>query len=496
MSVVEFFRRLSRGSLVLNFTVLAEVALMLRAVLTLAFGLALILACSCAKVGAQTQLPAEMQQKIDKVAADALAKTGVPSASIAVVKDGQIAYSHAYGNAHLDPEKPAKPEMRYSVGSISKQFTASSILLLQEQGKLSLDDKVAKFIPGLAHSNEVTIRELLSHTSGYQDYWPQDYVMPMMLEPVTAQKILEIWGDKPLDFAPGTKWQYSNTNYVIAGLIVEKASGMPLLKFLQEKVFAPLGMNSVANIDEERLGDTDATGYMRYALGPPRLAPKEGKGWLFAAGELAMPAGDLAKWDVSIIDRKLMRPSSYLALETEVLLNDGLGTEYGLGVFVRSQFGHRALSHGGEVSGYTSQNLVFPDDRVAVVVLTNQDAADAAGAIARGIAPLLLASDDRATPEKLAQARKIFEGLQHGTIDRPLFTDNANFYFNDQALKDFSSSLGPLGTPEEFTQDREELRGGMKLRIYSIKFAKTTLRAWTFEMPDGKLEQYQVAAKE
>ena len=468
---------------------------MLRAILYLAFRLAtLVLVFSCTKAAAQTQLPAETQQKIDKVATNALAKTGVPSASVAVVKDGQIAYLHAYGNARLDPEASAKPEMRYSIGSVSKQFTAAAILLLQEHGTLSLDDKVGKFIPSLTHANEVTIRQLLSHTSGYQDYWPQDYVMPMMLQPVTTEKILDIWGHKPLDFEPGTKWQYSNTNYVIAGVIVEKVSGEPLLQFLQQKIFAPLNMKSVADTDKARLGDTDPTGYLRYALGPLRPAPKEGSGWLFAAGELAMSAEDLARWDMSIINQNLMKPATYREFETEVLLKNGLGTGYGLGVMVRAELGHRELSHGGEVSGFTSENLVFPDERVAVVVLTNQDAAAASEAIATGIAPLLLASDDPATPQKLAQAQQIFEGLQHGTIDRSLFTDNANFYFNDQALKDFASSLGTLGTPKEFVQTRQLLRGGMKLRVYTIKFPKSELRAWTYEMPDGKLEQFQIAA--
>jgi D-alanyl-D-alanine carboxypeptidase len=456
----------------------------------------LIPAFSCPRANAQIQLPIEMQQKIDKVAHDALAKTGVPSASIAVVKDGQIAYLHAYGNARLDPETPAKPEMRYSIGSISKQFTAAAILLLQEQGKLSLDDKVSKFIPGLTRADAVTVRQLLSHTSGYQDYWPQDYVMPMMLQPIDARKILDTWARKPLDFDPGTKWQYSNTNYVIAGLIVEKVSGEPLLQFLQQEIFTPLKMKSVADTDKAKLGDADPTGYMRYALGPPRLAPKEGSGWLFAAGELAMPAEDLAKWDISIINQELLKPASYQDFETEVLLKDGLGTGYGLGVEVSSQLGHRSLSHSGEVSGFTSEDLVFPDERAAVVVLTNQDAADSAGAIALSIAPLLLASDDPATPEKLSQARKIFEGLQRGAIDRSLFTDNANFYFNEQALQDFAGSLGPLGAPGEFIQTRQALRGGMKLRVYSVKFPKTTLQAWTFEMPDGKLEQFQVAAQD
>jgi CubicO group peptidase (beta-lactamase class C family) len=270
---------------------------------------------------------------------------------------------------------------------------------------------------------------------------------------------------------------------------------MPLLRFLQEKVFTPLGMTSVSDTDQAKLGDTDPAGYLRYALGPLRPAPKEGRGWLFAAGELAMPAQDLAKWDISIIDQKLMKPSSYREFSTDTLLKNGLSTHYGLGVDVNSQGGHRALSHGGEVSGFTAQNVVFPDDRAAVVVLTNQDAASASGAIAAGIAPLLFATSDPATPAKLEQARKIFEGLQHGTIDRSLFTDNANSYFSDAALKDFASGLGSLGKPQSFVQSSQGLRGGMTLRVYLIRCGQKSLRAWTYEMPDGKLEQYQIAAQ-
>ncbi len=457
------------------------------------FVVLIILVIAALSATAQTQLTSDVRDKIDKLAAEALAKTGVPSASVAVVTNGQIVYLKAYGDARLDPRTPATAEMRYSIGSISKQFTATAILMLQEQGKLSLDDKVARFIPDLTRAKEVTIRQLLSHTSGYQDYWPQDYVMPMMLQPITAQKILDLWARKPLDFDPGTKWQYSNTNYVIAGVIVEKASGMPLLELLSAKVFTPLGMKSVINIDQEKLGETDPTGYLRYALGPLRPSPKEGKGWLFAAGELAMPAQDLARWDISIMDQKLLKPSSYRDFETEVLTRNGLGTHYALGLSVGSDGGHRFLSHGGEVSGFTAENIVFPDERVAVAVLTNQDAAGAAGQIARGISPLLLATEGTATPRKVEQAQKIFAGLQRGTIDRSLFTDNANSYFSELALKDFASGLGPLGTPQAFTQVSQGLRGGMTLRVYQIRFAQKSLRAWTYEMPDGKLEQYQIA---
>ncbi len=459
----------------------------------LGFLIFIVLTSSALVAQTAPSLAPDLRHKIDDAATQILAKTGVPSASIAVVKDGRIAYVQAYGEAILDPKTPARPEMRYSIGSISKQFTAVAALLLQEQGKLSLDDKVSKYLPNLTRADEVTIRQLLSQTSGYQDYWPQDYVMPMMLKPVTVQQILDTWGRKPLDFDPGTKWQYSNTNYVIAGAIIEKASGKNVFALLTERVFTPLGMKSVYNTDEAKLPSTEPTGYLRYALGPLRPAPKEGKGWMFAAGELAMTAEDLAKWDLAIIQRKIMSASSYKDFEREMLLDNGLGTQYALGNEINDDGGHRVLEHGGEVSGFVANNVVYPDDGVAIVVLTNQDAAPAAAQITKKISDILFDVTDPQTPAKLAQARAIFEDLQQGKIDRSLFTDNCNAYFSEQALQDFASSLGPLGKPADFSQTRQALRGGMTLRVYRVLFERKTLRVWTYEMPDGKLEQYQVA---
>jgi CubicO group peptidase (beta-lactamase class C family) len=419
----------------------------------------------------------------------------VPSASVAIVTNGKISYLNAFGDARIDPPTPARPEMRYAIGSISKQFTAVAILMLAEQGKLSLDDPVSRYVPNLTRGNEVTIRQLLSHTSGYQDYWPQDYVPPFMEKDISADKILDIWARKPLDFDPGTQWQYSNTNFVIAGLIIEKVSGMPVLKFLSKNVFEPLGMKSVVDIDESTLTQTDPVGYLRYALGPLRVAPIAGKGWTFAAFELSMPAEELAKWDISVIDQTLMKSESYRELETEVLLKNGAGTNYALGIGVQRQSGRRALNHGGEVSGFTATNTIFPDDRAAVVVLTNEDAATASSEVAKQVAPLLFQRADAETQAELEKMRKIFEGLQKGSIDRSLFTDNCNAYFSTQAIDDFKSSLGPLGTPQSFMQDSYSDRGGMSFRLYRLQFPKRNIAITVREMPDGKIEQYQVMAE-
>ncbi len=157
----------------------------------------------------EAALAPDVRAQVDRAATRILARMGVPSVSVAIVKNGQIAYLQAYGHARVGagdtPGTPAGSTMRYSIGSISKQFTATAVLMLAEDGKLSLDDKVAKYLPQLTRAGDVTIRQLLSHTSGYQDYWPQDYVPPFMLRDVTSAEILARWAARPLDFEPGAK---------------------------------------------------------------------------------------------------------------------------------------------------------------------------------------------------------------------------------------------------------------------------------------------------
>jgi CubicO group peptidase (beta-lactamase class C family) len=423
--------------------------------------------------------------------------TGAPSASIAIVQDSRIVFARAYGEADLATKMQARPEMRYCIGSISKQFTATALLMLAESGKVSLGDPVSKFVPNLTRGNEVTIRNLLSMTSGYQDFWPQDYVPPMMLKPVAPQEILDRWARIPLDFDPGSRWHYSNTNYTIAGLIVEKASGMPLMDLLKRRIFAPLHMSSVVSMHDAKETPTDPVGYLKYALGPARPAPKEGRGWMFAAGELAMTASDLALWDISIIDQTLLKPASYLQLETVVLLKNGTATRYGLGVDIEMEQDRRALSHGGEVSGFVSQNVVYPDDHAAIVVLTNLDASSAARGIAEKLESILLPEQDKNREERLTLVREVLNDLQHGRLDRSLFTANCNDYFSEQAIRDFADSLGPLGAPEKFTQTSHSKRGGMGFRAYTAKFQNgKAVRIIMRDTKDGKIEQYQVMASE
>jgi CubicO group peptidase (beta-lactamase class C family) len=442
---------------------------------------------------AAAQLTPAATAKIDAAAQKALADTGAPSVSLAVVKDGRIAYVKAYGNARLQPPTAARPEMRYSIGSVSKQFMAGAILMLAEEGKLSLDDKVWRYLPSLTRANEITIRQLLSHTSGYQDYYPLDYVAPYMQKPVTADEILKTWAAKALDFDPGTRWQYSNTNFVAAGRILERVTGAPLAAFMQARIFGPLGMTSVIDLDEKSLTESDAAGHTRFGLGPARAVAPEGRGWLFAAGELAMTPQDLARWDISLIEHKLLKPGSLDTMMNPVRLKNGAPTGYALGVGVADADGHPRMQHGGAVSGFVSQNTVWPDQGAAVVVFANMDGSSAPGSVTSQIGPLLLAeADDPHAGEQLELARRVFSGLQAGTIDHALLDSDADAYFTPQVLQDAAASLAPLGAPQSFSQTSVELRGGMTYRHFRIGFQGKALHLSTFTTADGKLAQYLI----
>ncbi|MEO8478985.1 MAG: serine hydrolase domain-containing protein [Gemmatimonadota bacterium] len=453
--------------------------------------LALLLAVA-PSAGAQ-QLTASERAQIDSAAADVLAGTGAPSASVAVVRGGQIVYEQAYGQGRTGT--PATPAMRYAIGSVSKQFTSTAILLLAEEGKLSLDDKVARWFPKLTRANEITIRQLLSMTSGYQDYWPQDYVYTAMQSPTTPDAIMERWATQPLDFTPGSTWQYSNTNYVIAGAIVERVAGMPFLDFMRQRIFTKLGMTSVADFDAGPLAASDAGPFLRNGLGPLRAAPKEAPHWIFAAGQLAMTSHDLATWDVGMIQQRVLTPASYHSQQTAVLLNNGASSDYGLGLDVGMDGSRRVLSHGGAVSGYTTTNVVYPDDGAAIVVFTNiyPGGGGATNQIAGRIENIIFASADSVDMVAERQARMVYDGLARGTIDRSLFTDNANAYFSTQVVQDYGTSLGALGAPSDFNGNGSgQLRGGLLIRGYRIRAGGVMMNLTTMTRPDGKIEQYIV----
>jgi CubicO group peptidase (beta-lactamase class C family) len=465
----------------------------------------LLLAASLLAVTASApaqQLPPDTAAKVATITQKVLTDTGVPSASIGIVQDNHVVYTHAFGLARVSPPIPAEASMAYPIGSISKQFTATAILILQQQGKLSLQDPVSKFFPELTRANDVKILNLLTHTSGYQDYAPQDYTIPAWKLPGDPLAVVHEFAGKPLDFDPGTQWQYSNTNFVLAALIVQKVSGEPFAKFLRDNVLKPAHLDDVLNLNTDQ-AKLKVTGYMRNALAPIRPAALEAPGWYFGDGDLAMPVGQLLKWDLAIMNQSLLTPASYKQMETPFLLADGKDSHYGLGVEVYTQDGRSVIEHSGEVGGFVAENMLFPGDHIAIAVLTNQEASSAASEIARKIAALLLPSAlnsaDPATTTAQAflnRLQPIVAALQKGEIDRSLFTPDCNDYFDATALADYQSSLAPLGNVTSVTAGHASLRGGMTFSSYRVTFAGgTTLIFTVYLESDGKIEQLLVEGK-
>jgi len=431
--------------------------------------------------------------QIDGSALDAaieasLKANGTPSASVAIVQDGHIAYAKAFGQAALWPHVAATPATRYQIASVSKEIVAAGALLLQEDGKLSLDDHVSKWFPDLTSADTITLRQLLSHTSGYSDFWPQDYVMLTMSKPTTPQAIINTWAKAPLDYKPGDAWQYSNTGYVVAGLIVEKVSGQPLFSFLNARILKPVGITDAVDVSTTDLVLPDALGYESRALAPNRPTTLAGKGWFYSAATLGLTAEDVAKWDLSLLKKSLLKPESYVVETQTIKLNSGRDSGYAMGLFVSKADGHTLFEHSGEGAGYISENRIYPDDGLAIVVLTNSMSGGAASEIADRIAFAALPAQGLD-----AHVQTLFEALQAGKVDRRDFTENFNQYLTAETLNDYKTSLGPLGKPTFFRLAGSNLRGGMEFRFYRIRAGGRALNLSVYLTKDGKIEQFLVS---
>ena len=465
----------------------------MRSLLIRLSAVALCLALFASDAAAEAALSPDEIASVDKLVRKALGESGVPSASVAIVRDGQIAFAKAYGLRRLDPREAATPQTRYRIASVSKQFTAAAVLMLVDERQVSLDDPVAAYLPEIK-PNSATVRQTLSHTAGFANFWAVDYVAPALMSPTTPQAIVDRWGATQPDFAPGSKWNYSNTGYAVLGRLVERRTGRSLANFLQGRVFNRLGMTSAADMDGRPPGPNDARGYTRAALGPPREATALAAGWTFGAGELAMTAGDLARWDISILDRDLLSSASYDAQARESKLTNGDATGYGLGMFVDRSGGHRRLRHNGDLPGFWTENRVYPDDRAAIVVMTNGSyGASPHAVIANGIETVLLGSrvappDSPPTPGQIVGL--IYNGIKNGSLDRSGFTPSLDAYLSGQTLADYRASFQELGDPLDFTPVGNDQSDHLSSHTWIGTWANAKLAITLKLRSDGKIEEF------
>jgi D-alanyl-D-alanine carboxypeptidase len=313
---------------------------------------------------------APLEQRLDAALAP-MFKPNWPGATVIVTRNGKAVFRKAYGLANVAENTPMQPDMQLRIGSITKQFTAVGILMLAEQGKLSVSDDVRKHLPDFPDKGSaITIEHLLQHTSGIPNYTSLKAFRSLPDEGVTLAQVYEVFAKEPLDFAPGERYSYSNSGYFLLGLIIEKLSGMKYHDFVAKNIFEPLGMQDTAHEGFERSTKRHIQGHR--LNGKEIVAVKDIDVTLaYAAGALVTTVDDMARWDAAVGSGKLLKPVTWRQAFTSCRLPQNAPCHYGYGWNIGTLAGHKMIHHGGSIPGFTAQALRLPDDKVFVAVLTN-----------------------------------------------------------------------------------------------------------------------------
>jgi len=436
---------------------------------------------------------------IEKLVIQAVDENRLVGLSVGVMSDGKVVLNKGYGVRSVATREPVAPETMFAIGSITKQFTCAAALLLAEDRKLSLDDKVAKYQPQLTRAKEISLLDLGQHVAGYPDYYPLDFVHRAMAAPRPAEAIIKDYGTRPLDFEPGTRWSYSNTGFLILGQVIERVSGEGFGLFLKRRVLAPLGLKHT-QYEARRGQEGQAVGYTTFALGAPEVAIPEGDGWIGAAGGLWSTPGDLLAWDLALTQGKVLSESSYRTLTTPRRLSDGRSTGYGCGLGVRDGGRALVLTHSGGVSGFVSLNTFVPASRSGVVLLTNTDSATSAlVALRDAILPMLLpppaGTPEVKGPSALTAAVSMMRMLQKGELDRLQLGEDYNDFLTSEKLLAAAASLGTLGEPTSAEVAEVYERGGMEVSKVRFQFKGESVEALMYRTPDGRIQEFLVSRR-
>ncbi len=293
-----------------------------------------------------------------------------PGVSVLIARNGQILYQKGFGYADIGNRVPVTPETKFRIGSITKQFIASAILKMQEEGKLSVEDKLSKFVPGFPRGDEVTIRHLLTHTSGIHSYTNRPGFLKYVTMPITPAALVDTIKAYPYDFNPGDRYLYNNSGFFLLGYIIEKISGMSLADYLKENLFKPLGMNNTGVYTVTRLLDHEAYGYDRDSVNIVKALNWD-MTWAGGAGALYSTAPDLYTWNEAVFNGKVLSAESLKAAFTPAVLNSGEKIDYGFGWSLSDYRGSKFISHGGGLHGFLSYITRQPEEKTTVVVLCN-----------------------------------------------------------------------------------------------------------------------------
>ena len=457
---------------------------------------------SCAILSSRPVAPqnsASLNEKVDALVRGEMRRQRIPGLSLGVYRDGKIVKAQGYGMADLEWEAPVKPDTLFQSGSVGKQFTAAAIMMLVEEGKVGLDDSVQKYFPDAPQSwKDIRIRNLLTHTSGLAEYESDERGKPdgpfyLRLDFTEAQlykKITEL----PIDFKPGEKWSYRNTNYVLLGFLIHRVTGKFYGDFLKERIFAPLGMTNTRIISDADIIPHRASGY---EIVDGQLKNQEWVSPTFnstADGALYFNIPDLEKWDAALYTEKLLKRTSLNEMWTPVTLEGGKHYPYGFAWRIGEPNGHRLLEHGGAWQGFTTAICRYVNDRLTVVVLTNLDSAHSdptriAHEVARLYVPdLKLKAIDDTEPQVTALLRTTLTDLAAGRLNLDSFAPGGRERWAPQRIKGLRErvmsfgeiqSIGPTGTKRE--------ENGAQSYQYLVEFAQGSVLVNLLLDKEGKI---------
>jgi len=409
--------------------------------------------------------------QIDEFVKAEMQRQHLPGVSLAIVKDGTLVYAKGYGYSNVEHQVPVKPETIFQSGSVGKQFTATAVMMLVEEGKVSLDEKISKYLGEVPQAwQNITVRHLLTHTSGLTDY-PDDFDFR---RDYTEDELLKRAQAIQPDFKPGDKWQYSNLGYLTLGILIHKVTGEFYGDFLQERVFKPLGMTTTRIISEADIIPNRAAGY--------RLVKDELKNqdWVSpslnttADGALYFTVLDMAKWDAALYGERLLKKTSFQQMWTPVRLNNNTTYDYGFGWGFAQINGHRIIEHGGAWQGFTSYIGRYVDDKVTVIILDNLTGGNA-GKIGRHVAALYNPELARKAiadkePEVTSFVKDLVQKLSEGTSDPNSFTTELHGEIFPARAERVARLLKSLGTLNKLELVERGEKGNFRVYGYQLTF--------------------------
>ncbi len=409
--------------------------------------------------------------------------------SLAVARDGNLLYAKGYGDADPALHVAAEPQTIYAIGSVTKQFTAALVMQLVEQGRVKLDAKLADYLPDAPHAREITVRYLLDQRSGLPDYLGDPFVLRYVYrQDVTPDQLVALVASQRLQFTPGSKWAYSNTNYVLLGMLIEKVAGAPYDELLKLNILRPQQLTSTT----PSIPPASPAVAIGMSWNEDKHARESVPRWssqvAYAAGTMNSNVLDLTAWDTAFFGGRVVSAASVREMTTAPILADGRSDGYGFGWILGKVYGRNEVWHNGGIPGFAARNAYFPAERVSVVVLANDINFDATLIVREALAAAVdMSAAERAAYDHpapapgedariTALARAQFEALRAGAIDKGAYTQTMIDAMTPAVIAQVQTFLAALGPQTLITFISKTPGAGVDTYVYKVDCAQGSVR--------------------